>query len=455
MDIRKSSHKDIYRVQNREYQALYNAKSKAWGEGQFPFARIDYGPGVFIWRHAETGWLPFSQASALKQEELRDALNALRQECVRRLGEQTATLLLTLPDDSYIYYKDQPDGSVRLMLTGWGFRKPVNTPPPVMPDPIRRQKHNAVTVAFCYDGQPLPNYPFALKLASQKKPLATDAQGVFTFDDIAPGEQAKLIDTRSGKEFVLRVEEGQSHYDFDITDFVSISLLATYNGQPIIGETASVDYRAHTYSLTLDAQGKAAVSVPLHPGETLRASLRGQTRTETLSEKGNLLVFAFNDPPEPQPEPEPEPQPEPEPEPEPQPEPEPEPEPEPAVRNLTFTLLDYEGHPMQCKALELRQGEAVFTQDFDTNSQVHCPEGIFACGKEMEATLIDPARPHEPLHFTLDEGEYNYELHELPPKQIKPSRWKEVLAVGAAVIGSFVFFLRIFIPLYRFLYFAL
>lgn len=212
MDIKKTSVKDVHKVIPQDLTELYKVLEKTFG-GANPFAKVHIGAGSYYWTHDSGEWHQMIAADTIEQNLVLDAITKTQEMVSAKVGVQAAELLFSIPDDGYIYYNDTPEG-IKVLLTGWGFKKPVSRSG--VREDIALNKENPVSVSFSIDGSRLTDYVFGIKLPRQVKKFRTDTEGLCKFRNIKVGATYTLTDA-DGNEHLLSVVEGTKHYDFDLT----------------------------------------------------------------------------------------------------------------------------------------------------------------------------------------------------------------------------------------------
>lgn len=286
---RKSSVKDVHQYIKQDYPELYKTLCTELGESN-PFAKFSIGAGNYVWTDNRCKWSRMIDASELKQSIIREFKNQAKADVATKIGSKTAEALFTTPDDSYIYYNDD-NGEVKILIAGWGFKKPVRIIS--RPDTTTISQKNPINISFSYDGDRLKNYEFGLRLPKQIKPLSTDDSGLCSFDDLKVGENYVVTDINSGQDFQLNIVEGQSSYDFDVTRYSNLDVSAVSDDQPIIGEKVEILYHGKKYDITTDGNGHATIRLPLYDGEPVTASMRDKNETAQMSETGGKVEFVF------------------------------------------------------------------------------------------------------------------------------------------------------------------
>ena len=291
MDIKKTSVNDIYQSiqKGQDIQELYKKLSEALGDNN-PFAKFSIGSGFYVWSHPSGQWQCLADAEGIEQEMVNSAIVELHKQVAKKVGEKTADAIFTVPDESYIFYNNDGSG-VKLLYTGWGFKKPVRTIG--RPDIDSVEKRIPVDICFSFDGERLPDYEFGIQLPKQLKQLKTNEEGLYHFNNLKVGENYLFKDLKSGRDFTLVVEEGKSLYEFDVTTYTNIEVKATIDGQPLADEPLTIDYNGQTISLTTGEMGTIGTQVTLRPGEPFTATMRDNTQSGVLEPEGNLVTFEF------------------------------------------------------------------------------------------------------------------------------------------------------------------
>lgn len=286
---RKSSIKDVHKYIKQDYPELYKTLCSKLGENN-PFAKFSIGAGNYVWSDNRCKWSRMIDASELKQSIIHESLNQTKAEVATIIGFKTADALFTTPDNSYIYYNDD-NGEVKILVAGWGFKKPVRVVSGPQISTVSQK--NPISISFSYDGERLKNYEFGLRLAKQIKRLNTDSSGLYVFDNLKTGENYVVTDINSNQDFTLNVVEGQSLYDFDVTRYTTLDVSAERDDQPIIGESVEILYNGKRYDTTTDGNGHATIQLPLYDGESVTASMRDKSESTRISETGGSIEFVF------------------------------------------------------------------------------------------------------------------------------------------------------------------
>lgn len=289
---RKSSIKDIHKVIQKDLVELYKTMNVKLGADN-PFAKFSIGGGFYLWSDSRNLWQQMISASTVEQSLIRDKVFESRKFIAEKFGEKTAETLFTIPDESYIYYAYNGD-DIEILIAGWGFRKPVRAQG--TPDYIELDKKNPISLSFVDDGSALANYAFDIVLQKQVKRLHTNSNGLYNFSNLKVGESLELIDSKTKRHFTLIVREGVNHYDFDVSTTCMLNVKVLQDGSPMIGETVEIKYDGNSNFLRTDFGGIAAIKLVFHENMEISASVKDETKTETILEGGNNIVFSFTTP---------------------------------------------------------------------------------------------------------------------------------------------------------------
>ena len=288
---RKSSVNEVHKVVQKDLSELFKTLSKKLGQDN-PFAKINIGNGYYLWSDTRCQWNQMIAASDFEKSVVQDAFIKTKKDIASLIGNNIAEQLFTIPDDSYIYYNDS-EGEVKILVTGWGFKKPVRIIGGSDGGVV--DKNTPVNISFSYDREKLPMYEFGVQMPSQIKKFKTDKTGIYHLNNLKQKELL-LKDFVTGKDFRLVVEEGRENYDFDVTIYTTLHVKATVDTNPVIGEKVSVQYCGKNYEVSTDANGSAVIRIPLHENEQVIATLRDQSQSEVISAGINTIEFVFEIP---------------------------------------------------------------------------------------------------------------------------------------------------------------
>lgn len=284
---RKTSVNDVHNIISKDYTEIYKSLYAILGEDN-PFAKFSIGSGVYVWSDNRCLWTKMTDADDLSKSLIFDALNKTKQRISSKIGDEDAAKLFVTPDDSYIYYNDD-NAEVKILLTGWGFKKPERRISG--PDIGDVKKKNPIKLSFSFDGVKLPGFEFIIKLLHQEKHLKTDSSGYYNFSNLKVGEHLVLQDIKSGREYNFDVVEGKSEYDYDVTTFAEVCVNVFSDNTPLAGEPVNIRLKGKEFSAITDNSGTSKISVPYYAGESVEASVRNQVHQEILS--SDVIDFTF------------------------------------------------------------------------------------------------------------------------------------------------------------------
>lgn len=310
--LKKVKATDVYQIAKVSYDALFSALKRLLPPEEMIFAESKKGYDQLFWVHPEGGWINYAEADESLQAQIEEAV-AQHRERVRTLLSSQPNLqvlvdtIFTTPGNDFYYFRFAESGELQLMLSGWGFRKPVARSIGHGTVHNTFEKKQRVVISFSSQGKPVPHYEFVLHIPALSRTLSkmTDDEGLFVLTDQAQiGSKYQLEDHLTEQVFDLVVEEGRERYDYDVT-------IETNEPQPEVKEPEPEPLIPDPEPLTPEPELEPITPEPLIP--------------------------------EPEPEPEPIiPTPEPEPEPEPEPTPEPE-NPEPITESPILPILHVVG----------------------------------------------------------------------------------------------------------------
>lgn len=310
--LKKVKATDVYQIAKVSYDALFSALKRLLPPEEMIFAESKKGYDQLFWVHPEGGWINYAEADESLQAQIEEAV-AQHRERVRALLSSQPNLqvlvdtIFTTPGNDFYYFRLSDSGELQLMLSGWGFRRPVARSIGHGTVHNTFEKKQRVVISFSSQGKPVPHYEFVLHIPALSRTLSkmTDDEGFFVLSDQAQiGSKYQLEDHLTEQVFDLVVEEGRERYDYDVT-------IETNEPQPEVKEPEPEPLIPDPEPLTPEPEPEPITPEPLIP--------------------------------EPEPEPEPIiPTPEPEPEPEPEPTPEPE-NPEPITESPILPILHVVG----------------------------------------------------------------------------------------------------------------
>lgn len=372
------------------------------------FAKCNVGANFYSWTVDAPGkWTPLSDAPENDAIIARQKWEEVKQEVVSKLAPASdlSDKILTVPNEEYIFYRIDPaSGQAEILITGWGFRNFKKAGPHLWGGAVQPETAHPVDVSFTVEGVVQPGRPFAIIAPKTRNEYVTDAQGVFRIGEkIEPGTVINLQDGPTEKEFQLVVEEQRIDYTFDVTEFVTLKVLATLDGNPIEQGDLTVKYGNDNYDLML-SDGRAALNLPLREGTPCTVTFGDEQKTAYLTLDDSTIRFDRITPKVEEPVVE---------------------ETELAPAKLVkITVLDSSEQPMKSQKIAFRQdGNVVQELQLDENGSVMLDQDLFNTAAPLTAQLTDTQLPE--VEFTFEEGETEYVLQQQAAEQ--KSRAAEVL----------------------------
>ena len=451
MDIRKVPTKDVYQTINSDIQAIYKDLLKEFGRDTL-FAKIDIGGGFYLWSDHRNGWKPMNDASATVQQDVRATFLREKEEIKKKKGNAIAERLFTYPDDSFIYFRDD-GGEIEVLLTGWGFKKPVKHDP--QPNFKKIKVEQSVSVSFSVDGVPQPEYAFAIMLPIGKKQLLTGEDGRYVIGKLKAGENRKLIDAE-GKEHLLEIIEGQTHYDFNVTpekkieepkkELEPLKLFQPYikvvdeDGNPLPDYPLTIDIEGKSYDSKSSLEGKVDdLRVMWHSldadGNVTEQHLiadhitiidgNNSEHTEIIRLEMEQEEYMFVIPKAPE-------------------------------RIITIRVRDASDRPMECERMVISQsGMEDINLRPTLDGSVNISAAELNTQEPLSVSLKGAKEVFAPIGFTLDDEEDEYLLQEQEVKPKANKKWLGymLIALGAiAMIATCLFLPKLCEMVYRAIY---
>lgn len=398
--------------------------SRITGPDSSYFAKVNVGGRDFVWEAPDEGWISRSAASA----EVGQIIEQQWQDLCARISKSAnnpkiVEQLLTLPNSDYIFFKQDPQGDVSILVTGWGFKnfKPSSQNP--ISEPIHMDSKHSARIGFTQDGVLIPHRAFHIKAPQLLVPQKTGPDGYFLLGEhLEVGRIFEISDDVSGKSFQVQVVDNKEYYDLDVTEFTTIEVYVTQDGAPVKGKMCRIQYRGNEYYAETDNYGCAPKEVVLERDASCEVSVEGQYQRQTIVPEGCKFCFDLVTPKQ---EPIPE---------SPQEKPAPE---EPIVHTydkspISITLLDAEGKPQIGYQIELEQGSRQLSLILDESGMTNFAREEISIPGQVNVRI--KGREYvPPIQLSLEEDEDKYVIQE----QIEEERgvnWVEILLGVVAIV---------------------
>lgn len=281
-----------------DYEQVFSKLRKEFGEGDdLLFTQRTPGHQYLQWELPGDGWQKLSDSDPIMAQQVRQELDQRKQVVANRFGSnrEFAMRLMTVPDESYVYYKPDAAGRLIIKLTAWGYRFPERvstgrlTGREEAKDPTEH-----VELTLTYDGKPLPNKEFTLNGFNRK----TDENGKLDIGDLPLGYSFDL--GVNGKNHPIDVAPGMGDLKIDLTEYVDIDVTVTKDGAPYVCAMVKVNYSGRVTDIATDAAGKASVQMPVAlDGSLASVSVDDQLQQKAVEQPATSFTFTFVTPPAP------------------------------------------------------------------------------------------------------------------------------------------------------------
>lgn len=278
-----------------DYDKVFSVLKKQFGQGSCSlFTERIPGHEYLQWILPDNGWTALSEGDPIMAEEVRRELKLRMQMITEKFGANTAMAqkVLTVPDDSYVYYRADANGMLDIKLTAWGYRYPERiTGGDVIADIAPDTKQEKVVIRFENDGKPMVNKEF--RLNGFKRTADSNGELEVGMLDVGYGFDLEI----DGKKQHFTVEESKGNIVIDCTEFTTVEVKATLDGVPYANANVNVVYGIRNMQLITDATGRATTKVPLSiNGDMCSATLDNETQQMLLKSVMNTFVFNLQSP---------------------------------------------------------------------------------------------------------------------------------------------------------------
>ena len=283
----------VYCLLGGDYEKVYRPLSQLTGDCQGLFTERVPGNDYLQWNLPGDGWNALSSCDPLTASMVQKQLDERLQQVRQRFGSNTdmANMVLSVPSNDYIFYRDEPDGKLSIALTAWGYRYPARVDVGDMQGDGRRPTDKEkVQIAFDWDGEHSPDVPFKLKDQLQR----TDKSGLFNIkDEIEVGNVIPIVVAE--KELSITVTKGQQLYSFDLTKRFDIEVTVTRDGKPAANTACKVIFRNKTLEVITDDSGHASQSIAFAPDQGKVAMQQPECTVKCEAQSQSLTPSIEND----------------------------------------------------------------------------------------------------------------------------------------------------------------
>lgn len=275
----------VWNLVGDSYDKVYIMLQKQFNGDENLFTERLPGHDYLQWELPGDGWHQLSVSDPLMGAEVRRELSLRKQSILTKFGsnQEMAQKILSVPDDSYIYYRADESGNLEIKLTVWGYRYPERVGGGGADGGFSmKDAMEHVTIKVINDGNPVPSKE--IRINGFKR--TTDKNGVYDAGDLPVGYQFDLdVDNQHQH---ITVQTGSGEIVIDITLLTTVDVIVTQGDLPLEGTQVTVDYADHHLQLTTDNNGKATVQLPIDPN--------GSMCTVTVNDlhQQNMLVIPQN-----------------------------------------------------------------------------------------------------------------------------------------------------------------
>ena len=295
---------DVFCLVNKNYDAVFNLlKSQLGNEQSLVFAERKQGAGYFLWRHPDNDWVRLSECDPVEKEMLLAELDAVKAGVRSRISENAlleplADKIFVVPDESFIWYKNDLDG-LRFLLTAWGYKYPLASSGGPIVEGTEEETKQDVKVGFTYQEALQPQMEFTIgpKASATNRRYTTDDSGMAYVGKLHPGVSYAILFLPLDKAFTLQVREGQEDYVFDVTRTAILTVTANRDGEPVSGAVCTIEYAGRLFELPFPENGRVMQKLVLQDDyRKAGVSVEGEHKELTLEEGDNRLSFEFQTP---------------------------------------------------------------------------------------------------------------------------------------------------------------
>lgn len=270
-----------------------NRVEKLLGEDHKSFAICNVSQSSYVWSSDEDDWTPVSSVSSPLERSL---IEEARKDLFKRVMSRApgmAEKLTTTPNDSYVFYKIAQDGTIRLLITAWGFRNYKPGPKPI--DWAGLDRRETLRIIFVRGKDVLPNRKFEIVLPYKNNTFFTDENGVRDFGTyFKVGDKIDIVDDETKTTFCIVIEEGKSDYLIDVAQECFVDVSVQDDKGPIAGEGVTISYNDGQQRLITDQTGRCRCALTYIPATSCFVSVRDQEQEQMLAINNNAFLFDFS-----------------------------------------------------------------------------------------------------------------------------------------------------------------
>lgn len=257
------------------------------------FAPVYVTHSSIYWSDADPSlWSVLSDAPEDIRSAVRTRLETLKANLSAKYPQHAMRIasVFSVPNDDFIFWREN-GLAIDIRVTGWGFanfKRAVGGP---IRDVPSDSKLRNVTLSFSIDGQRRPHRIFDYMRGTAWATEETDADGFYSFGNLAPGVSIKARDKNTGIERTMPVTDDTHNIDIDITEYLTVRIEAFHDGVPL-SDDAYLDYGHRTARMQLTS-GVAEARLPWLEDTPCKVELNGEIQERTLA-KNTVNTFRFD-----------------------------------------------------------------------------------------------------------------------------------------------------------------
>lgn len=365
------------------YKQLQPMESKAG----LTFCQPQAGAGYYQWTLNGNDWVSFTDLddsikplAAQKFKDCKAAMSSLMN------GAPLVEYIFTVPSEAHIFFRSNGE-NLDMALAAWAYKYPDRNMGNALETWRSRIDMQDVHIGFLWDEKKIPHLPFKV----DGLPRKTGEDGMFHVDGKLPVGKSLTLSLESGKTYPITVEKGRADYLYDLTQHFTVDVLVKKDDHPLPETSCTVEFGKKHTTLTTDADGHAGIFLPLAEDESghllmpqpdCRVGCQGEMQVQKPGENEDRLRYEFHFhtpvveekkedvPPVILEEP-------------------PVAPPPPPVKDVTLTLLDYGGYPLQdMKATLTLKGKGEITVVTDKEGKCTIPQDWFEDKKKVKVNFV-------------------------------------------------------------------
>lgn len=262
------------------------------------FAPVYVTHGGYYWSDSDpAGWTTLTDASEPDKAEAIALIDSVRTRTIARFPQQKARIeqVFSWPNDDFIFVR-RSSGGLDVRLTGWGFSNYNRARGGSIVEAPAEDNIHEVRLAFLIDGARVPSRSFGILQGLNWASKTTGPDGLYELGRVAPGEVVRVRDNVTGREHTETIGKDTTMVEVDVTEFVTVRLNVTYDGAPLSGEEASIEYGRRRHRLAV-VNGVAECRLPWFEGVPCFVTLRDASQSrELVRESDNVFDFRFVSP---------------------------------------------------------------------------------------------------------------------------------------------------------------